>query len=170
MLLEDYWIVLPIHLFHKYFLTSYILSAVLDGGSQDRFFPLEGQGCIRNPWNQRHMFSVLSPSWIFSYFHVMGFTLLHCHLPFPTWEKKWLLTDPSFRCWRDTAFSTTSDIEISGQDLTDMALVRCLLSDHSVKAREWDHDLVTWQLLQWTCGWGWNQTLRRGKVAGKTFP
>lgn len=38
--MEDYWIALPIHLFHKYFITFYILSAVLDGGITRQILPI----------------------------------------------------------------------------------------------------------------------------------
>lgn len=32
VLLEGYWVILPIHLFNKCFITSYVLSAALDTG------------------------------------------------------------------------------------------------------------------------------------------
>lgn len=74
------------------------------------------------------------------------------------------------RYWRDTAFFAASDIAISGQDLTDLALVRCLLSDHSIKDRKWDHDLTNVTAAIVNMWMEVKQTLRRERVAGKTFP
>lgn len=79
---------------------------------------------------------------------------------FPRGKEHGYWQTPSFisyssRYQRDTAFLSASGTKILAKDFISLALVRCLLLDCSTKAREWDHVILTWQLLWWTYGWGW---------------
>lgn len=133
-------VILPTHLFNLYFVTCYVLVAVLDAGviRHMHISPLQdGQGCTRNHQNQRLTLSVLSVLNVcFSLCDIL--LLLYCCPAFLTWERSccWQLlsfTSYTVRYWKVIVSFSTSVIKISG-DFLGLVLIRCPLSVHSTEA------------------------------------